>query len=215
MVSVFMGITHVTVIVRGVGFLILGLGILHARRNQDFHRDFFVDGADKVTAAAVVEDADDGFLFALHHADDPAFSFAVIAETTHLHQYLVAVHGVADFRRRDKDIALQLALDTRRQGAGFGDDEAIAVAMHTEAAYDEVLIAGGGRKAPALLANGDELAAAGELAQELLQAAAVTAFESQIMDKLFEARHMFGLLGDVMEDLLFRQHARFSCLAIW
>ncbi len=159
-----------------------------------------------------MKDADDGFLFALHHADDPAFGFAVMPEFAHLHQHLVAVHGVADLRRRNKDVPLELALDAGREGAGFGDDEAVAVTMHTQAADDEVLIAGGGRETPALLADGDELAAAGKVAQKLLQAAAVPAFESQIMDKLFKARHVLGLFGDVMENLLFRQHEFVSVL---
>ena len=82
-------------------------------------------------AAAIVEDADDGLLFALHYADDPAFSFTVMPEAAHFHQHLVAVHGVADFWRRNKDVTLQLALGAGREGAGFGDDEAVAVAMHT------------------------------------------------------------------------------------
>ncbi len=62
-----------------------------------------------------MEDADDGFLFALHYADDPAFSFAVMPQATHLNQNLVTMHGVADFRRRNKDVALELALGAGRK----------------------------------------------------------------------------------------------------
>ena len=43
-------------------------------------------------------------------------------------------------------------------------------------------------------------------AEKLLQGAAVLALEAHVMDELFEARHVFRLLGDVMEDLLFGQH---------
>ena len=59
---------------------------------------------------------------------------------------------------------------------------------------------------PALLADGDELALAGELAQELLEMAAVAAFDAEVVDQLLEAGHVFGLAGDVMEDLLVGEH---------
>ena len=79
--------------------------------------------------------------------------------------------------------------------------------MHAQAANDEVLVAGGGRQAPALFANGDELAPAREVAEELLQGAAVFALESHVMDELLEARHVLRLPGNVMEDLLFGEHS--------
>ncbi|HEX3103439.1 MAG TPA: hypothetical protein VHQ22_03255 [Terriglobales bacterium] len=115
----------------GAAFFVFRFGIFHAGRDDDFHGQLFVDRRDVITAAAIVEDANDGFLFALHHADDPAFSFAVMPEATHLDQHLITVHCVADFRGRNKNVALQLALSPRREGAGFGDDKAIAVTMHT------------------------------------------------------------------------------------
>ena len=62
-------------------------------------------------------------------------------------------------------------------------------------------------KSPALFANGDELAPAREVAQELLQGAAVFALEAHVMDELFEAGHVLGLFGDVMENLLFSEHS--------
>jgi hypothetical protein len=40
-----------------------------------------------------------------------------------------------------------------------------------------------------------------------LQGAAVLALERQVMDELLEASHVFRLLRDVMEDLLFGQHS--------
>src|SRR5215831_2290742 len=111
--------------------LIFCLGILHSRWDDDLHGQLFVDGRDKVPAAAVVEDADHGFLFALHHADDPAFSATVMPEATQFYQHLVAMHGVADLWRRNKYVALELALGAGGKRAGFGDDEAEAIAVHT------------------------------------------------------------------------------------
>src|ERR1051325_9834101 len=124
-------ITNIPVVFGWPTFLISLLGIFHAGRDDDLHGQLFVDWRYIIASAAIVEDADHGFLLALHHADDPAFSLAVVAETAHFHQYLVAVHGIADIRRWNKYVTLQLALGTGRQRAGFGDDEAIAVAMHT------------------------------------------------------------------------------------
>src|SRR5579859_3055667 len=93
--------TQVAVVFGWSAFFIFRLWILHSGRDDDFHGQLFVDRADivpprraqtrvapgtpVVTAAAIVKDADDGFLFALHHADDPAFSFAVMPEAAHFH----------------------------------------------------------------------------------------------------------------------------------
>ncbi|HEY7405540.1 MAG TPA: hypothetical protein VIB39_18585 [Candidatus Angelobacter sp.] len=46
----------------------------------------------------------------------------------------------------------------------------------------------------------------GHFTEELLEVAAVAAFETQIMDELLEAGNVLGLFGDVMEDLLFGDH---------
>ncbi len=123
--------SQVAVVFRRSTLFIARLRVLHTGWDDDFQGQLFVDRRDEVTAAAIVEDADHGFLFALHYADDPAFSLAVMPEAAHFHQHLVTMHGVADNWRRNKDVALQLALDARREGAGFGDDKAKAVAMHT------------------------------------------------------------------------------------
>src|SRR5262249_47632489 len=145
----------IAIVFRGYLFFIFRLWELHAARNDDLHGHFFVDGGHVVISITVVENANHGFLLALHHANDLAFSPAVVADAAHFHQHLVTVHGVADFRRRDKDIALQFALGAGGQGTGLGDDEAVAVAMHAKAADYQILIGGGGRQTPALFADGD------------------------------------------------------------
>src|SRR5579864_3325102 len=107
--------TSVPIFVAGAAFFIFRLRIFHPGRDDDFHGQLFVYRRDKVTAAAIVEDAHDGLLLALHHTDDPAFSAAVMPEAAHFDQNLVAMHGVANFRRRDKDVTLELALSARRE----------------------------------------------------------------------------------------------------
>src|SRR5438270_5437798 len=55
--------SYVAVVFGWAAFLIFRLGIFHARRDDDFHGQLFIDRRDKVTAAAIVKDADDRFLF--------------------------------------------------------------------------------------------------------------------------------------------------------
>src|SRR6267154_3160114 len=109
-------------------------GILHAGRNDDLHGNFFIDGRDMFVLVAVVKKADYGLLFALHDADDPSFSPAIVAKADQFDQHLVAVHGIADGGWGYKDIAIQFAADLSGQGIRFGDDKTKAIAMHTQTA---------------------------------------------------------------------------------
>ena len=86
-----------------------------------------------------MEDADHAFLLAFCDAEDAAFPFAVGADAAEFHQHLVTVHGIADFRRWNKDVSEELAAGARRERFGFGGDEAVAVAVHVQLADDEVL----------------------------------------------------------------------------
>src|SRR5215472_880986 len=205
----------IAVVFRRRFFFIFLLRIFHATRDDDLHDDFFVDGRHIVPAVAIMEDSNHSFLFAFNHADDAAFGAAVVAYAAHLHQHLITVHGAADLGRRDKDVTLELALCARGQRARLRDDEAVAIAMHAQTTDDQILIGSGGRKSPALFADGNELAAVGHLAEKLLQMAAIAAFESEIVDELLEARDVLGLFGDVREDLLLGDHAKLGNWVLW
>ena len=98
---------------------------------------------------------------------------------------------------------MQLALGAGGQGIGIRRDKAVAIAMGMEPSHDQVLRRSAGRQAPTFLANGHQLAAAGHLLQKRLQVTPRSALQTQVVNELFEARHMLGLLGDVPEDLLF------------
>src|SRR5262249_27275751 len=113
------------------------------------------------------------------------------------------------------DGAVELALGAGGQPAGLGYDEAVAVAVHAQAANDQVLVGRRSGQAPALLANGDELAPVGHFAEKALQVAAVTAFDAQVVDELLEAGNVLGLAGDVMEDLLFGKHRWLTAEGPW
>src|SRR6185437_8212377 len=123
-------------------------------------------------------------LLAFGDAEDAAFPFAVGTDAAEFHQNLVTVHGVADFRRRNEDVSEELAAGPRRERFGFGRDEAVAVAVHVQLADDEILRGRGGREAPALLANGDEFLLASEVAQKLLDGAAVFAADAEVVEDL-------------------------------
>ena len=77
---------------RGRRRYILGWA-LHARRDYDFLRYFFVYGLDVVVAVSVVEDADHGRMSTRQRADDAAFRASVGADGADFYQHAVAVHG--------------------------------------------------------------------------------------------------------------------------
>ena len=112
--------------------------VLHPRRNDDFLRHFFVDGLDVVMAVSVVEDADHGWMGAREGADDAAFGAAIGADGGDFDQYAVAVHGGSDGVRRNEDIAGEASFQTGIERSGFGNHEAEAVAMHGQAADEQV-----------------------------------------------------------------------------
>ena len=153
-----------------------------------------------------MEDADDAFLLTLSDAEDAAFTFAVGTDATEFDQHLVTVHGVANFRRRNEDITEELATSARRERIGFGLDEAVAVAVHVQAADDYVLRGRGGRESPALFANGHELLLAGEVTQKLFDRAPVFASDAEVVEDLFVAGDVARLLGDVTEDFVCGDH---------
>ncbi len=117
--------------------LFLATGPLQAVGDHDLLSDLLVDGSHVIVSRAVMEGANHGGITAGEHAQDAAFGAAVVLLAAEFYQHLVAVHGRAYGVRRNEDIAFQ--------GAALGgvrNDEAVAVAMHAEAAGDEVLAGG-------------------------------------------------------------------------
>ena len=110
----------------------------HPWWDYDFLGYFFVDGLDVVVAVSVVEDADHGWMGARQRADDTAFGAAVGADGGDFDQDAVAVHGGSGGVRRNEDIAGEASLETVIERSGFGNHEAEAVAMHGQAADEQV-----------------------------------------------------------------------------
>ncbi len=112
------------------------------------------------------------------------------------------MHGRADGRRRDKHVAFD-----GRPLIGIGDDEAVAVAVHGQAAGDEVLTGGGVLgQSVAVAAGFDELGTLHQGAQTLGELVSLLPAESHLTDKLFVARRMVGLALDVLENGLIGKH---------
>src|SRR5947207_15259818 len=110
-------------------------------------------------AAAVMEGADHGLMLALCNTKYAAFGTSVRTDCSQFHQHAVTMHGVADLRWRNKDVTLQLALCTYRQRIRIRGNEPIAIAVHVQPSGGQVLAGGGSRQRPALLADGNQLAA--------------------------------------------------------
>src|SRR5581483_9765885 len=111
---------------------------LQAARNDDVLLHLLVHGRDVILAGAMVEGAYDRRVPTRQHSEDPALGSSVFLLSTQLHQYLVAVHGRSNCRRRNENVAFD-----RAPLPGIWDDEAIAVAVHREASGDEVLVDSG------------------------------------------------------------------------
>src|SRR5215470_9061600 len=116
------------------------------------------------------------------------------------------MHGIADIRRGNKDVALELAFGAGREGIRIRGHKAIAVTMHVQPSSNQVLAGRGSGQAPAVLADPDQLALAGHLLQEGFQRPSLPAFEREVMDQLLEASRVFWLFADVAKYLLVVNH---------
>src|SRR5215471_19324864 len=92
-------------------------------------------------------------MLALGNTQDAAFCPAVGADRAEFHQHFISMHGIADVWRWHKDVALQLAFGAGWQRVGIRGDKAVAIAMHLQAAHNQVLAGGGSGQTPTVLAN--------------------------------------------------------------
>src|SRR5262249_2478140 len=116
------------------------LGMLHARGDDDLAGHFLVYGCHIVVATAVVEFAHHSLLLVFGNSEDSPFRPPVLADGAHLHQNLVAVHGVADGGRRNEYVALQLAPCARRKRVCFRGNKAVTITMHSQLAHNQALV---------------------------------------------------------------------------
>ena len=139
-----------------------GADAVLGRRGGDFEpfgdfdpgRDAVVMGDDDVAAAARAKLADDGGVRAFEDLEDAALGAAGGIRAGDADEHAVAVHGLRGGGRGEVDVALD-AFD-----GAIGDDEAEAIAVHAEAAGDELAGVGGGDVEAGL--EFDEFAAGGE-----------------------------------------------------
>src|SRR5205807_4748405 len=95
---------------QGQVLFIFAGGIFHAVGNDDLGGHLVVHRRDIVMAAAVMEGADHGLMLALCNTKYAALCTSIRTDCSQFHQHAVTMHGVADLRRRNKDVTLKLAL---------------------------------------------------------------------------------------------------------
>jgi len=112
-----------------------GGGKFLAGGHFDFVLDAGIVGNDDAAARGVAEEADDGGMRAGDDAKDAAFGAAGsggAAETGNFCDDVIAVHGVFDKIAGDEKITVEIG------DGDVGNDEAVAVLMEDEAAFDFV-----------------------------------------------------------------------------
>ena len=153
-----------------------------------------------------MEGADNRWIAASEHAQDVAFGTAIVGRARtlagELDQHLIAVHCRADGGRRDEDVARD-----RKALPGIRDDEAVAVAMHGEAAGDEVLACGGvpGQRI-AVAASLDQAAALDQRCNPAGELPAILATQVELADELLVSGRVVRLAFDVAQDGLVGEH---------
>jgi hypothetical protein len=106
-----------------------------AAGDLNFVLDANVVWQDNIVLSAVAKKTDDRGMRAVEDSNDAAFGAlraSDAAQTLNFCENVIAVHGVLDGVARDEDVAVEL-----RHGR-IGDDEAVAVVVKNEAAFDFV-----------------------------------------------------------------------------
>ena len=83
---------------------------------------------------SVVENADHGGMRARKRPNYASIGASVVAHIGDFNDHAIAMHRRSNGMRRDKDVSGQTGLERGIKRVGFGDDEAVAVAMHGQAA---------------------------------------------------------------------------------
>jgi len=124
--------------------------------------------------------------------DDFAVGAAITLDTRDMDDNAVAMHGDLGGIARDVDIAAQ-AFD-----GPVGDEEAVAIAMHIEAA--DGVFARGTRGYEMAGANFHQVPTLGQAIEGGIHIVAGCAARAKFADQLFECRAGVGELGDVVQE---------------
>src|SRR5579872_711111 len=174
--------------------------ILHPRGNHDLLSYLLIDRRDVVMAMAIVKDAHDRCVGAMERPNDSSFDAAVRTKGRQLHQHAVAMHRVANCRRRNENVARDAGSETLVQSSGIGYHETEPVAMHSETADDHILAASRHWQRIVIRVGLLKLAATYESLQTLAKLLAAIAVQSEFTDQLFESGAVPGLTGNLLED---------------
>src|SRR5215468_6192495 len=131
--------------------------------------------------------------------EDAPFGAAIRTDRRYLDQHLVAVHRISDEGWRNEDVARKIP-EAVAQRLRVGQDEPIAVAMHAQASDDHVLASRSRGQGVPVRVDLDELAAADQAVEAILEIAARFAAQPEFSGQLFVSRGALGLLADFLED---------------
>ncbi len=170
-----------------------------------------------------MKDTDHGRIATGENAQDAALGSAIVTRSAacetgahrgprdvalrcEFHQHLIAVHGRTDGRRRNEDVAVD-----RRPLAGVGDDEAVAVAVHDEAARNQVLTGRGMFGQGVAVATGfDQASALDQRLQALGKLLALFAAQTHLADELLVSGGVVRLTFEVPQNGLIGEHGCFD-----
>src|SRR5579863_4861010 len=173
---------------------------LHAWWDYDFLGNLLVDRRDIVPAIAVVKDSHDRAVCTDDGTNDATFSAAVGADRADLHQHAVAVHCRAYRGWRNENIPREQRFKVRVEGSGIGSDKTVAVAVHAQFSYQNVLAGSGLRNRVAIRVDLNQLATVNQALQARGEFLTRRTMQSQFPHQLLEACGAFGLAFNLLQD---------------
>jgi hypothetical protein len=113
------------------------------------------------------------------------------------------VHCLSGVEGRDEDVSPEALADFTVGGT----DEAETITMHGESAYYEIAIDRCGCDGITVAGYEDQFAAHDKIGEEGFQFLALAAAQGEFPDELLVSGGALGLLFDVLEEIVFRDHS--------
>ncbi len=133
---------------------------------------------------------------------------------TDIDQHAIAMHGISDSVRRNKDVSNHACLHRWAERACVRNDEAETVAVHGQPSRNKILVGGGLREGVAIGIQLNQLSCCDQLLQLHLKVAAGATVQTQLADELLKSGRTLRLECDVFEDGRVRGHGRFRLFAL-
>ena len=113
-----------------------------------------------------------------HRANDAPFGAAIRTSSHNIDQHAIAVHGISDRVRRNKDVSRQERFERRTQRIRVRNDEAETIAMHGQPSRNKILVGCGLRQRVAIGIQLNQLPCCDQLLQLRVQFSAGSAMQT-------------------------------------